>query len=158
MAAETLTPPNPLAKAKAGDGPVSLDPQVLARAEQAVELLSDDFATWAQEDIAKLRKAVERGQAGDLTPDDTIAAIYKGALELKGQGGAFGYDFVTAIGDLLNRFVEDRTTISARDFQIIEAHIDALQAVIRDDIKGSKDKVGANIVKGLRVLVEQRSA
>ncbi|MEL0114541.1 MAG: hypothetical protein VW835_22655 [Rickettsiales bacterium] len=135
-----------------------LDPQVFARAEQAVEPFSDDFATWAQEDIVKLRKAVERDQAGDLAPDDTIAAIYKGALELKGQGGAFGYDFVTAIGDLLNRCVEDWTTIFAPDFQIIEAHIDALQAVIRDEIKGSKDKVGANIVKGLHVFVEQRSA
>ena len=157
MAAETVTPPNPLAKAKAGGGPVSMDPQVLARAEQAVELLSDDFSNWAQDDIAKLRKAAEKGRAGSLSTADTIASIYKGALDLKGQGGAFGYDFVTAIGDLLNRFVEGRETISARDFQIIDAHIDALQAVIRDDIKGSDDKVGANIVKGLSVLVDQRS-
>ncbi len=158
MAAETVTPPNPLAKAKAGDGPVSLDPQVLARAEQAVELLSDDFADWAQKDILALRAAVEKGKAGTLPPEDTIATIYKGALELKGQGGAFGYDFVTTIGDLLNRFVEDRTTISKRDFQIIDAHINAMQAVISADIKGSRDETGDQIVDGLRVLTEPRGA
>ena len=56
--AETITPPNPLEKAKTGDGPVKIDPNILRQAEQAVEELQDDYAGWAQKDIDGLSEAL----------------------------------------------------------------------------------------------------
>ena len=49
--------------------------------------------------------------------------------------------------------MEERETVSSHDFEIIYAHVDAMQAVIRQDIKGDGGKVGNQIVDGLSELV-----
>lgn len=151
--AETITPPNPLEKAKTGDGPVKIDPNILRQAEQAVEELQDDYTSWAQKDIDSLREAFNSAQADPANLETAIAEIYKCALDLKGQGGGFGYDLITSIGDLLTKFMEARDKMSKRDFAIISAHIDAMQAVVREDIKGDGGKIGVQIVDGLSQLV-----
>lgn len=151
--AETITPPNPLEKAKNGDGPVKIDPNVLRQAEEAVEELQDDYTSWAQTDIDGLREAVNSARDNPAELEAAIAEIYKRALDLKGQGGGFGYNLITSIGDLLTKFMEARAEISNRDFAIITAHIDAMQAVVREDIKGDGGKIGLQIVDGLSELV-----
>ena len=65
-----------------------------------------------------------------------ITDIYTRALDLKGQGGGFGYDLITAIGDLLTKFLEGKVDLSPRDFDILNAHVDAMQAVLRAEMKG----------------------
>ena len=147
-AAQTITPPNPLEKAKTGSGPVKIDPNVLRDAD-----LQSDYPSWAQKDIDGLRDAIASAQSDAETLPQAIAEIYKCALDLKGQGGGFGYDLITSIGDLLNKFMEARETLSNRDFEIICAHVDAMQAVLRQDIKGDGGKIGNQIVDGLRKLV-----
>ena len=57
---------------------------------------------------------------------NAIAEIYKRALDLKVQGGVFGYDLITSIGDLLTKIMEGRDAINNRDFAVISAHIDAM--------------------------------
>ena len=49
--------------------------------------------------------------------------------------------------------MEGRKEISDRDHHIVCAHVDAMQAVIRGDIKGGGGEVGRGIVSGLRALV-----
>lgn len=153
QAAQTITPPNPLDKAKSGSGPVKIDPNILRQAEQAVDELQGDYPSWAQKDIDGLRAAVASARTDPETLPQAIAEIYKCALDLKGQGGGFGYDLITAIGDLLTKFMEEREKVSPRDFEIICAHVDAMQAVIRQDIKGDGGKIGNHIVDGLSELV-----
>ena len=148
---EIIEPPNPLGKAKSGDGPVRIDPNILHRAEEAVEELNDEYSSWAQKDIAAVAEAANNPE--ELR--NAIAEIYKRALDLKGQGGGFGYDLITSIGDLLTKFMEDRDTINERDSAVINAHIDAMQAVIREDIKGDGGKIGFQIVDGLGELVQK---
>ena len=86
---------------------------------------------------------------------NAIAEIYKRALDLKGQVGGFGYDLITSIGDLLTKFMEGRDTINNRDFAVISTHINAMQAVIREDIKGDGGRIGFQIVDGLGELVQK---
>ena len=152
---QTLTPPNPLEKAKTGDGPVGIDPKVLKRAEEVVEKLGDNYSEFAQTDIDEIRIAIERARA---TPEDrpaAIADIYTRALDLKGQGGGFGYTMITSIGDLLTKFLEGKENLTSREFEIVNAHVDAMQAVVREDIKGGGDQIGIQIVDGLSQLVNE---
>lgn len=152
MAPQTIMPPNPLIKAKSGSGPVAMDPEVLDRAEQAVEQLSGEYLDWAQQDIDGLRQAVALARANQANAETAIANIYRRALDMKGQGGGFGYDLITKVGDLLTKFMDGRESISGRDFRIIEAHIDALEVVLRDRIKGGGGALGTEIVEGLCTL------
>ena len=151
--AQTITLPNPLGKTKSGNGPVKTDPDVLRQAEQAVDDLQGDYPAWAQTDNDGLREAINCARSDPKTLPQAISDIYKCALDLKGQGGGFEYDLITSTGDLLTKFMEERETFSSRDFKIICAHVDAMQAVIRQDIKGDGGKVGNQIVDGLSELV-----
>ena len=151
--AETITPPNPLDKAKNGDGPVKIDPNVLREAEKAVEDLGDEFPVWARQDVDALQQALADAQVDPANMEAAIGEIYKRALDLKGQGGGFGYSLVTSVGDLLTKFLEGRTDLNDRDLSIVTAHVDALNAVLRDDIKGDGGQVGNAIVDGLHQLV-----
>lgn len=153
--AQKFTPPNPLRKARNGPGPVRIDPEALERAEKAVESLNEEYADWAQQDIGALRGAIAAARRNPNDLRGAIGEIYTRALDLKGQGGGFGYDLITSVGDLLTKFMEGRTAISPRDFEIIQAHADAMHAVIRDGIKGDGGEVGVEIVAGLRKLVQQ---
>lgn len=152
MPVETITPPNPLSKARNGNGPVSIDPEILERAEKAVADLSDDYAAWAQQDIDGLRQALALARANPSNMQTSISHIYRHALDLKGQGGGFGYVLITEIGSLLTRFMEGRTAISGVEFEIVDAHIDALQVVLREEIKGDGGQIGEQIVAGLQKL------
>jgi hypothetical protein len=53
--------------------------------------------------------------------------------------------------------MEARDAVSNRDFAVICAHIDAMQAVVREDIKGDGGKIGMQIVDGLGQLVEKHT-
>ena len=153
--AETVNPPNPLDKAKNGDGPVSIDPNVLKRAEESVEKLSEDYSSFAQADVDGIKAAIARAEKKPEERRDAIADIYTRALDLKGQGGGFGYNMITSIGDLLTKFLEGKEDLSPREFDIVHAHVDAMQAVLREEMKGGGDKIGVQIVDGLTQLVQK---
>lgn len=153
--AETLNPPNPLDKAKNGDGPVSIDPNVLKRAEESVEKLSEDYSSFAQADVDGIKAAIARAEANPEERQGAIADIYTRALDLKGQGGGFGYNMITSIGDLLTKFLEGKEDLAPREFEIVHAHVDAMQAVLREEMKGGGDKIGIQIVDGLTQLVQK---
>jgi hypothetical protein len=155
---ETFNPPNPLYKALNGTGPVKIDPRVLEAAEAAVTGLESDYRDWAQQDIDALRSLVETVRAAPGEAEAMLKEIYRHALDMKGQGGGFGYDLITAIGDLLTKFIDGKIALAPRDHEIVNAHIDAMQAVIRGDIKGNGGKVGNEIVTGLRAIVLKPSA
>ncbi|RPG00574.1 MAG: hypothetical protein CBC23_005590 [Rhodospirillaceae bacterium TMED63] len=125
-------------KAKNGDGPVSIDPSVLQRAEEVVDKLSEDYSSFAQADVDGIKAAIARAEADQEARPAAIADIYTRALDPKGQGGGFGYDLITAIGDLLTKILEGKEDLSPRGFGILNAHVDAMQAVLRAEMKGRR--------------------
>ena len=74
--AETVNPPNPLEKVKNGDGPVSLDPNVLKRAEESVEKLAEDYSSFAQADVDGIKAAIARAEQTPAERSDALADIY----------------------------------------------------------------------------------
>ena len=62
---------------------------------------------------------------------------------------------ITSIGDLLTKFLEGKEDLSSREFEIVHAHVDAMQAVLREEMKGGGDKIGVQIVDGLAPLVQK---
>ena len=73
-------------------------------------------------------------------------------MELKGQGGSFGYDLISQVGDSLKKFTDSRSEANPRDVEIIAAHVDAMRVVMVEDIRGDGGDVGRAIVDGLYKL------
>ena len=149
---EIIKPLNTLMKAKTGRGQVTPDTQAVERAEAAINTIGDDFANWAQNDLDELDKALSAARANPDQQEDYIKEIFRRAMELKGQGGSFGYDLISRIGDSLKRFTDSRSDANPRDVEIIAAHVDAMRRVMVVDIKGDGGDVGRAIVDGLYKL------
>jgi len=149
-----INPPNSLRKAIVGDGPPRLDSELLKRAELAVGALEDGFAGLAAGSLEDIRKALKRAEAAPAQASEELRTIFTLVMDLKGQGATYDYLMLTEIGDFLKKFTEGKTVLTARDIKVIGAHIDAMQAVLRDGIKGEGGKVGRQIVGNLQQLIQ----
>lgn len=149
-------PPNNLARKLSmsrGKGP-DLE-KLLAKADAELEKLADSYTEWVQDDVV----ALVRSLAAARTDTDRKAAhleeLYTVAHDMKGQGGTFGYGLVTQIGRSLCHFIDSSDDIGDREFQVIEAHIDALRVVVREAVQGDGGEIGRQIVAGLGQAVER---
>lgn len=133
----------------------SIDPEILARAEQAVAALGGDFIDQTKEALDEHRTCLD--QAAGLPNGDALRDFFSFAHDLRGQGGSFGYPLLSEIGGSLCQFLE------ARDFQLIDgdkvvvhSHFDAAAAILTDEIAGDGDTVSQALVAGLLELVAKR--
>lgn len=153
-----ITPPNTLkTKVKVG-GPGAVDPEVLERAEAVIANLTDNYLEWVQEDFEKILQAYNDLKATQGDNCDVLERVFQVAHDMKGQGGSFGYDLITVIGNQLCRFLEkvDRSKVGPSEVEIIRVHIDAMRVVISNRIRGDGGKIGRELLAGLD-LVSQKS-
>lgn len=122
--------------------------RLIAKAEAAVDALRDSYKDQFRKDVdqmfsvwAKLDDGADRRQVMD--------EIYAIAHNVKGQGGSFGYDFVTALGSSLCRFLRATSTSSDDDLKIVHAHLDALARAVADDMSGDGGTRGRKILQDL---------
>ena len=108
--AQFIKPPNSLRRAKIGTGPGKMDPNLIAKAEAAMAELEDDYMGWAQEDLKNLEAVLKKLQDSTSADDQTadLRRLFAIALDMKGQGGSFGYRMITAVADSLTDFIENR--------------------------------------------------
>jgi chemotaxis protein histidine kinase CheA len=132
-----------------------IDPEILARAEQAVAALGGDFIDQTKEALDAHRNHLD--QTAGLPSVDEAHEIFSFAHDLRGQGGSFGYPLLSEIGGSLCHFLE------AREFQLIDgdkvvihSHFDAAAAILADEIAGDGDTVSQALVAGLLELVVRR--
>jgi hypothetical protein len=74
--------------------------------------------------------------------------LYLRAHDLKGLGTTYGYQLITRIAGSLCRMIDDKEKRATTPLELVDAHIDAIRAAVRDDIKTDEHPVG-------RVLVEE---
>lgn len=152
---EIITPPtNLLSKVDKG-GPGAVDMDALARAEKVIDNLADDYVNWAIEDLVKLEAAFKELKEGKSDQKALLSAVFHIAHDMKGQGGSFGYELMTAAGDKLCRLTEKLDTPSPRDIEKIRIYVDAMQIIISHKLKGDGGKEGQQLMMGLEVLVQK---
>lgn len=150
-----IKPPSTL-KSKVGvGGRKAVDPAALARAEQAVADLGDEYLEWAQEDLRKLEQGFNALKASDEGGKELLGAIFRVAHEIKGQGGSFGYDLMTLIGNQLCHFVEELAEAGPTEIQVIGLHVDALKIVMVKQMRGDGGQAGRALLRGLDQVVSK---
>ena len=141
--AQVIPPSNNL-KLKVGAGRFNLDADSIARAEAALKSLSSQFAQWMQDELTKLEAARAEVKAKGMTPE-TSEGLYMRAHDLKGLGATYEFPLVTRIAASLCRLIDDPVTRTQAPMSLIDAHIDAIKCVVRDDIKSDEHPVGAAV-------------
>ncbi len=144
--------PNKL-KAKLGvkdsdDG--SLDPKLLRAAEQHLMDMADDYTDWVKGNLAQLNMNFEQLISAPKNPWKYVQNIHNISHELRGQGETFGYDLITSFCKSLCDFTETKNVeIDEKLQDLIKAHIDGIQAVIRQGIKDDGGEIGGELMAAL---------
>jgi hypothetical protein len=129
------------------------DTAALARAEEALAALATDFSVWMRDETTKLEAAREIFHAAPKDPDKQ-QVLYRAAHDIRGQGRTFGYALAGEIADGLCDLIEGAEEMDTQVLELIDAHIDAIRAVVRDDVRDETDKVARNLIDGLRTARE----
>ena len=150
-AAEVIQVPNML-KLKVG-GRGGIDMAAIAKAEAALKSLSGNFAQWLNDEIVKLEAARQEVRAQGLTAE-TVETLYLRAHDLKGLGTTYGYQLITRIAGSLCRMIDEKEKRANTSLELVDAHIDAIKAAVRDDIKSDDHPVGSVLVEELERRVK----
>ena len=150
---QVIQPPNTL-RLKLGGRLGAIDSSAIARAEAALKSLSSNFAQWLQDEVAKLEAARQavRAQGPDA---ETIEALYMRAHDLKGLGSTYEFPLVTRIAGSLCRLIDDKDKRVAAPMSLIDAHIDAIRAAVREDIKTDEHPAGRLLIEELERKVAE---
>ncbi len=108
-----------------------------------------------QEDLKRIDEAYAALKAASGERKDELEEVFGVAHDMKGQGGSFGYDLITAIGNQLCRLIEKLEKAGDAEVNAIRVHIDAMKLVIAQKIKGDGGKAGDQILFGLEKVAEK---
>lgn len=151
--AQIFTPPNTL-RMKVGGGFGGIDAGAIAKAEEALKAMSAQFGQWLQDEIVKLDAAQTAIRTQGLTPE-TAEGLYFRAHDLKGLGSTYQYPIVTRMAGSLCKLLDDPAKRTHAPVVLLDAHIDAIKAVVRDEIQTDEHPVGRELAQTLETRVAE---
>ncbi|HEV2080870.1 MAG TPA: Hpt domain-containing protein [Brevundimonas sp.] len=154
--AQVIQPPNTL-RLKVGGGLGAIDARAIAKAEEALAAMAGQFGQWLQDELDKLEAARGAVRAGGLTAE-TGEQLYFRAHDLKGLGGTYQYPLVTRIAGSLCKLLDDADKRLQAPMLLVDAHIDAIKAVVRDRIQTDDHPVGKALVEELEARTAEHLA
>ncbi len=152
---EIINPPKGL-KEKAGTGgPGIMDPKALEKGEEAIASMADSYLDSVADDLRHIDEAFKKLEAATGDRKEELKGVFQTALILKGQGGSFGYDLMTTIGNELCRLIEKLDKAGPKEVEAIKLHIDSMKLVIANDIKGDGGETGKKMLAGLQQVCDK---
>lgn len=150
---QVIQVPNTL-RLKVGGRFGAIDPAAIAKAEAALKSLSGNFSQWLNDEVTKLEGARQRVKTEGMSPE-TMEFLYLRAHDLKGLGTTYEFPLITRIGASLCRLIDDKDKRMQAPIALIDAHIHAIKAAVRDDIKTDEHPVGKALIEALESKVRE---
>jgi len=155
---EVLHPPRSLDKALSTTGrAATIDLGAIARAEKALAALAIEFSAWMQNEIRVLDAARDILHQRGIG-EETRAAMFRAAHDIKGEAATFGYPIAGMIAGSLCRLMDEIDAPDALPLLVIDQHVDAVRAIVRQDVKGDEDETALAIAARLDELVSRTIA
>jgi len=148
---EVITPPNRLSDAVGraidGDDPV-------ARAEAALAQLSSEFSGWMNDECEQLDRARRNVHQNGMTalPRD---GLFRCAHDIKGQAATLGFPLVADVAGSLCRLLEETHDPARVPLDLVDQHVDAVRAIIREHGRARAEVVAAALTGTLRRVCEE---
>ncbi|MFM8939084.1 MAG: Hpt domain-containing protein [Phenylobacterium sp.] len=136
-----------------GSTPIRIDSRAVAKAEAALAAMSVNFEEWLQAEIARLNSAMSLVQAEGRT-EANMEALYHRAHDLKGLGSTYGYPIISQIAGTLCRLIDKPEKRQTSPLPLVEVHVEAIKAAVRNKITTDENDVGRALVQELEAKVE----
>ena len=147
-----ITQPNPLRDSVRfvahGD---SDDP--VARAEQALQSLADEFDDWMAVECDRLLRAHEAVASHGFNKA-TCAELFRAAHDIKGDAATFGYPTAGAAAESLCRIIEHAPDLNRVPADLIANHVDAIKAIVREHDRIDAAGVAEELSRNLRAIAD----
>jgi HPt (histidine-containing phosphotransfer) domain-containing protein len=149
---EVINPPNELRKAVAPASPDDDDP--VARAEAALNELSEEFDSWMHAECERLEAARQEVVGRGFT-EKTHAELFRAAHDIKGEAPTFGYPALAAVAESLCRLLEHTPEIARIPVVLVDQHVDALRAMAREHGRPDLPEVARTLTARLREVTDE---
>ena len=153
--AKITTPPNPVKEKTKVGGAFAVDATTLEKAEEAISAMAPQYLEWVKQDLISIDAAYNDLINSDEKIQENCQRIFLISHDMKGQGGTFGFDLITSIGDQLCRMIDKIVLIDENEIEAIRVHIDAMKLVINNKISGNGGSEGEEILTGLKKVSEK---
>jgi hypothetical protein len=145
-AVEMIQVPNTL-RLKVGPRFGGIDPSAVAKAEAALKNLSGQFSQWLNDEIVKLEAARTALKAEGINAANADK-LYVHSHDLKGLGTTYEFPLITRLAGSLCKLMDEPALRTQAPMFLIDGHIDAIKAAVRDNIRDTNHPVG-------RILAEE---
>jgi chemotaxis protein histidine kinase CheA len=125
----------------------------VAKAEAALAAMSVNFEEWLQAEIARLNSAMSLVQAEGRS-EANMETLYHRAHDLKGLGATYGYPIISQIAGTLCRLIDKPEKRLTSPLALVEVHVEAIKAAVRNKITTDENEVGRALVQELEAKVE----
>jgi len=148
-----ITQPNPLRGVMRYVEDRDLDDPV-ARAEKALQGLSSEFEGWMTTEcdrLAAAHAAILKDGFSALARDE----LFRAAHDIKGDAATFGYPTAAAAAESLCRIIEHAPDLAQVPADLIAHHINAIQAIVREQSNIQRIGVANELSKRLRGVADE---
>lgn len=150
-----IVPPHTLKSAvKHTREPGTIAMDVVTQAEAALNSLRDEFPRWMNDECTRLEAARQdvREKGANVR---TIAALFHPAHDIKGAAATLGYPLAGRIGGSLCRLVTHAPDAAKVPPQLVDLHVDAIHAVVREQIDSLYSPYATEVSERLGIMVEK---
>jgi hypothetical protein len=147
-----IVPPNRLKSAvtRSGDSmEIAADP--IVRAETALKQIKKEFTGWMNtecEAIEAVRGMIHTEGATEIL----IERLFNTAHDIMGHADVFGFPLARKIAESLCRLVSEAPEATQIPFVLIDSHVDAVRAVVREGVHDADNRTGNEIYERLSKL------
>jgi hypothetical protein len=150
---EIISPPHRLRRVLSATAASLVDDPV-ARAEQALALLSGEFAAWMEEEGERLDQARNTVKAAGFT-GATREALFFAAHDIRGDAETLGYPGLTIPAESLCRLIEHTRDMKRIPISLVDQHVDAIRAIIREGNRPDAEQTVAVLTRRLRDVTDE---
>ncbi len=126
----------------------------VARAEEALAAISGDFSEWMHNECERLDSARHNVKQNGLSKQ-TRQELFLAAHDVKGDSGTLGYPEVAAAAESLCRLLEHTPDLSRIPMAIVDQHVDAVRAIVREHQRADVAAIAAALTRKLRAVTDE---
>jgi len=130
------------------------EPDQIEAAERALLKISGEFQLWMKDECARLDAARRDVKDNELSKE-TSQELFLAAHNIKGDGGTFGFPEVVRAADSLCRLIEYSPDLKKIPMAIIDQHVDAIRAIVREHARADIKQIASALVEKLRAVTDE---
>lgn len=151
---EVIDPPVKLDHLVVKGANTGFDFDAIARAEKALESLSENFDAWMDEEIEHLVAARESANSMDYSAD-SIDTLFHAAHDIKGQAKTLGHPIAAQVAASLCRLLSTYTDPGRLPRILVDQHVDAIRAIVHEHASEVNTEVAEMLARRLSLVTEE---